>query len=156
VDALKQQYATYPESKTGFLSDKQIYNGFKALDINISSEMFEYLIMCLYEQTENLKKLNINNMFEMFGTNEHKKVKEVMQNIENMHLEHKYRNQQQKNKLLSSLEKEHTGNIIFIIFNRKEGTSNYERASIEEEEAGEYDEDGYHNGVILKENYFNL
>lgn len=54
-----------------------IVNCFKALDLEISSAHMDYLIMRLYDFTGNLAKLDFTKMFEIFDTEEHKKLKKL-------------------------------------------------------------------------------
>ena len=58
------------EAKTGYLSLDQITKAFKDLNIKVDPEVFEYLVMNLYEYTGNLKRLDYMKMFETFGGNE--------------------------------------------------------------------------------------
>lgn len=89
-ESLKAQFGGLKEAKTGFLSAPAIVNGFKSLDIDISSAHMDYLIMRLYDFTGNLGKLDYLKMFEIFESEEHKKLKkmfEVYNNQDNGKLE---------------------------------------------------------------------
>jgi len=78
-ESLQTQFAMMPESKTGYLSSEQIAQAFDELDISIDPKEFEYLIMNLYEYTGNLKRLDFMKMFEIFETEDHKKMKKLME-----------------------------------------------------------------------------
>ena len=78
-ESLQAQFAMMPESKTGYLSSEQIAQAFDELDISIDPKEFEYLIMNLYEYTGNLKRLDFMKMFEIFETEDHKKMKKLME-----------------------------------------------------------------------------
>lgn len=67
-----------PEAKGGYLSADKIREAFRALDIELTNDQFEYLIMNIYEYTGNLKKLDYGKIFEIFQTEEHKRMKQMM------------------------------------------------------------------------------
>jgi len=66
------------EARTGYLSSDQIANAFEELDIEIDERQFEYLIMNLYEYTGDLKRLDFMKMFEIFESEEHKRMKKLI------------------------------------------------------------------------------
>lgn len=67
-----------PEAKSGYLSSDQIANAFELLEIEIHPSTLEYLIMNIYEYTGNLKRLDFMKMFEIFETEEQKKMKKIL------------------------------------------------------------------------------
>jgi len=71
------------ESKTGYLSSESILKTFNLLDLNVSPKVFEYLLMNLYEYTCNLKKLDYMKMFDIFETEEHKRLKKIIEMYQN-------------------------------------------------------------------------
>jgi hypothetical protein len=85
---LKQYFWNkYDGSKSGYLTEKQIKDSFKALDISMTQQQIEYLIMCLYEYTGNLKKLEYMRMFELFETEEHRRLKKIIESYQNYDIE---------------------------------------------------------------------
>lgn len=71
------------EAKTGYLSAPVIVNVFKSLDIDISPSHMDYLIMRLYDFTGHLGKLDFMKMFEIFESEEHKKLKQMFEEYTN-------------------------------------------------------------------------
>lgn len=67
-----------PEAKGGYLHADKIREAFQQLDIDLTNDQFEYLIMNIYEYTGNLKKLDYQKIFEIFQTEEHKNMKKMM------------------------------------------------------------------------------
>jgi len=59
------------------LSDKQILQAFKALDLPITPEQSELLIMYLYQYTGDLKKLDYMKMFEAFKNEEYRRIRQI-------------------------------------------------------------------------------
>jgi len=82
-ESLQTQLMLIPEAKTGYLSSEQIAAAFDALDIEIEQKQFEFLIMNLYEYTSNLKRLDFMRMFELFETEEHKRMKKIIEMYQN-------------------------------------------------------------------------
>jgi len=78
-ESLKTQLMMMPEAKSGYLSSDQIANAFELLEIEIEPSTLEYLIMNIYEYTGSLKRLDFMKMFEIFETEDHKKMKKLME-----------------------------------------------------------------------------
>jgi len=72
-----------PESKSGFLSSESIAKTFNLLDLNVGPKSFEYLLMNLYEYTCDLKNLDYMKMFDIFETEEHKRLKKIIEMYQN-------------------------------------------------------------------------
>ena len=68
-----------PESKSGYLSKDSIKKTLNLLELNIHGKSFEYLLMNLYEYTCNLERLDYMKMFEIFETEEHKRLKKIIE-----------------------------------------------------------------------------
>lgn len=85
-----------PEAKSGYLSSDQIANAFELLEIEIEPSTLEYLIMNIYEYTGNLKRLDFMKMFEIFETEEQKKMKKILAMYESGEPEDEYEESDRK------------------------------------------------------------
>eukprot|EP01017_Pseudomicrothorax_dubius_P036564 TRINITY_DN5248_c0_g1_i4.p1 TRINITY_DN5248_c0_g1~~TRINITY_DN5248_c0_g1_i4.p1 ORF type:complete len:277 (-),score=77.23 TRINITY_DN5248_c0_g1_i4:39-869(-) len=63
---LRQVLNNKPTAKQGFVSAKDIRDGFKELDLNIKPEEYDYLVLKLFEVSDDEKKLDHQLLFKTF------------------------------------------------------------------------------------------
>lgn len=96
---LKQQLKNLEGSSQGYIHYKDLKKIFKDLDIKLSDDEFEFLLMNLYDYTGTLTKLNYKKIYEIFLDGELKRrmsmrVEDLMQfnsgNNSHPHIEHEH------------------------------------------------------------------
>jgi len=144
-ESLQTQFAMMPESKTGYLSSDQIAQAFEELDINVDAKEFEYLIMNLYEYTGNLKRLDFMKMFEIFETEDHKKMKKLMEMYQHNEGDSERSDKKVKFKENKPYERPRSAGHNKQKLNKDDDDDDYEDGEDEPYDEGEeeYEEDDY-------------
>ena len=71
-----------PAAKTKYLTSQHIKDGFRILDIYITPKQLEFLLIRLYDFSNDFKKMDHIKMFEMFENEEHKRIKKIMEQLQ--------------------------------------------------------------------------
>ena len=64
------------------MTSQHIKDGFRILDIYITPKQLEFLLMKLYDFTNDFKKMDYSKLFEMFENEEHKRIKKIMEEFQ--------------------------------------------------------------------------
>jgi len=138
--SLQTQFSMLPESKSGYLSKDSIKKTLNLLELNIHGKSFEYLLMNLYEYTCNLERLDYMKMFEIFETEEHKRLKKIIEMYQSQNNPNPPLDSERSDKKVKFKENSPDGSPMSPVYYKERSydvVSRSRKAHVEEDEGGD-------------------